>query len=165
MRRVSLLLAIVIVGTAACSRADTRAPGSTGSNTASAAQPPSSHDSGEPQEFPAFWSGFREALLTGDSSRVATMTQFPLEVRGDTDTDPRAQVTREHFDETVQKLLKQDSGVRPEGETFRQFLTREQSVGAGSVEPDGGAARVGDLVFERTAAGWRLVRVYLHDEV
>jgi hypothetical protein len=115
-------------------------------------------------DFPVFWNGFRGALISGDYGLLASVTEFPLEVRGDTDADPRVQRDRSQFDETIRAILTQDSGMRPQEETVREFLQRAAAPGPRAVEPDGDAARMGDFVFERKQHRWLLVRVYRRNQ-
>jgi hypothetical protein len=156
-----LLMGIAII---ACSRPEQRT--SAAPNTP-AVTPPASRPiqlEGATKDFRTFWDAFRNAVLHDDSARAADLTKFPLEVRGETDDEPPTHVGREQFDATLHKLLMQDSGARPEGETVGRFLAREDAVDSSSLEPDGNAARVGDFVFERGPKGWQLVRVYLRSE-
>jgi hypothetical protein len=169
---VVLVIAIAISATTACSwsstsKSETVDSASTVPTPSESTSPPADQpaaDSQANQEFPAFWGRFRSAVLRDDTAAVATMTQFPLEVRGETDDDPPRRIGRDEFDRTLRRLLLQDSGARPEPETVRVFLQRQEEAGAGSVESDGNAARVGDFVFERDPGGWHLVRVYLREE-
>ena len=89
------------------------------------------------------------------------MTRFPLEVRGPDDADPVAKEGRDSFGRVLAQVMNQDSGVRADGETVRQYLQRTDDIGEANVEADGRAARVGDFVFERVGDRWMLVRVYL----
>jgi hypothetical protein len=116
-----------------------------------------------PQDFPTFWHAFRTAALGDQIDQVASMTRFPLEVRGPDDADPVVSENRDAFGRVLEQVMNQDSGVRAERETVRQYLQRTEDTGEGHVEPDGRAARVGDFVFERVADRWMLVRVYLAD--
>lgn len=117
------------------------------------------------EDFPTFWGQFRQAFLAQDVDRLVQMTRFPLEVRGDSDADPVVRQDRAHFGETVKRIIEQDSGQRAEPETVRQYVERTPSPASTDVEPDGGAARVGDLVFERIGARWLLVRVYVREPI
>jgi len=112
------------------------------------------------QDVAAFWSEFRRAMLADDIDRLSRMTRFPLEVRGETDADPVVRVDRAQLKGTVSRIIAQDSGMGAQQETVRQFIERTPSIKPTSVEPDGGAARVGDFVFERVDGRWLLVRVY-----
>jgi hypothetical protein len=114
-----------------------------------------------PQEFSTFWSTFRTATLGDNVDQVASMTRFPLEVRGPDDADPIVNEGRDSFDGVLAQVMNQDSGVLAEGETVRQYVQRTDDIGERNVEPDGHAARVGDFVFERVGDRWMLVRVYL----
>ena len=87
------------------------------------------------------------------------MARFPLEARGASDSDPVVRQDQTQFKATMSRILAQDSGTRPEPDTVRQFIERTNTVNASNVEPDGGAARVGDFVFERVDGSWWLVRV------
>jgi hypothetical protein len=112
------------------------------------------------QDFPAFWKEFRGAMLANDVDRLATMTRFPLDVRGDDDADPVVRSERDQFHAMLSRIAAQDAGMRAEPETVRQFIERTHTVGPTNVAPDGRAARVGDFVFEQSGDTWLLVRVY-----
>lgn len=117
----------------------------------------------EAQAFAAFWPDFRQALLAQDVDRVTAATRFPLEIRGERDSDPARRRDRGQLGDVLRQALDQDSGMRAEPESVRQFLQRTPEPAAGSVEADGSAARVGDFVFERVEGHWQLVRVYLRE--
>jgi len=171
MLRILKILLVVLTATScqpAASPPDSASPGSTpvrpdtpAANQGSSPKSPTAILTSP--DFPTFWNGFRNALISGDYGLVASVTEFPLEVRGDTDADPPVQRERSRFEETIQAILNQDSGMRPQEETVREFLQRARVPGPRDVEPDGGAARVGDFVFERKQNRWLLVRVYLRD--
>ena len=113
------------------------------------------------EDFSTFWNAFRTAALADMVDQVASMTRFPLEVRGPDDTDPVVTRTQDSFAGLLVHVMSQDSGVRAEAETVRQFLERTHDLAEPHLEPDGRAARVGDFVFERVGDRWMLVRVYL----
>ena len=93
-----------------------------------------------PPAFSTFWNEFRPAVLAGLVDEVASMTRFPLEVRGPDDADPVVTKDRDSFGGVLEQVMNQDSGVRAEGETVRQYLQRMDDIGEANVEPDGHAA-------------------------
>ena len=106
-------------------------------------------------DFGSFWTMFRRAALENDITTLVTMTRFPLESRGPTDSDPVVRITREEFPQRFRSLLEQDSGMRAEPETLRECIERMVTVNVIT-----GSARVADLAFEQVEGRWWLVRVY-----
>jgi len=48
-------------------------------------------------DFAAYWPEFREAVASGDRDKIAALTRFPFETRGDSDDDPVRKLDREKF--------------------------------------------------------------------
>src|SRR5581483_2249157 len=115
-----------------------------------AAQPPQESD------LKQFWSTFRSAVLQKDWSTLEDLTNFPVLVRGELDRDPVHQVRRSEFRTVFERFLKE--GVFSPGEQLkliRSTTTIEAESNSGEL------CRVGDMVFRKTAKGWRLSRLYM----
>src|SRR5699024_5707681 len=113
------------------------------------------------QNFTAFWTDFRAALLASDWAAAERMTRFPVEVHGDLDDDPVRKVERAKLPQLLQKLLTQNSG-RDE-KTVRDQLqqTRTPEMPA----PGANQVRVNDFHFERSGGQWRFVATYLSSDI
>lgn len=127
------------------------------------AQPAAATTKTVPQ-FDQFWAGFRRAVLTGDTEAVAGVTRFPLEVRGELDTDPMRRASRAALAGVLTRALNADTGLSLRRHLTNRALiegietpirpTRGVSVGATT-------ARVGAFAFERSGTEWQLYRIYL----
>ena len=113
-----------------------------------------------------FWTEFRQAVLAKDNQKLASMTQFPLEVRGVDDSQPAVQYKKEQFETIFKKILEQPV-VTMEGDKIitnttrdiiisTKIITKEHSMTADSF-------RVDQLVFELKNKQWLLVRAYLEE--
>lgn len=113
--------------------------------------------------FQEFWRQFRRAALAGDKEELATLTRFPFRTRGTLDTDSTVAYDRPAFLVVVDRLLEQDSGMRPEPETMRDLINRTDSVTTRFLGDGGPTARIGAFVFERGPDGWRFARAYIDE--
>jgi len=132
------------------------------SATVACGQQPRSNRSAE--NFPAFWSQFREAALAGNGNRVAELTQFPFRTRGPTDSDPTVTHDRAAFDTVFQTLLGQDPGLRPEPETMRSLIDRTATVTSDQLGDGGQTARIGLFVFQKVGNRWLFTMAYTGGE-
>ena len=115
------------------------------------------------KDFQSFWSVFREAVLAGNKSRVADLTQFPFQTRGILDSDPIRNHDRIMFVRLFDRLLAQDPGLSPQSETMRALVKRTKTVN-GKVLNDGGAtARIGTFVFQRNHGEWYFTLAYIEE--
>lgn len=109
--------------------------------------------------FQSAWAQFRAAVLARDFKRVAELTAFPLSVHGVTD-DEVEPVGRQGFAAVFDKMLR----ARPDGPGSASNLDRIRAT-PGVTDPGGShVVTVGGVEFKRTAAGPRLVRIYVDDE-
>ena len=58
--------------------------------------------------FREYWGFFRAAVLVNDQEKVASMTRFPFEVRGVTDSDPTVRYGRDEFLPVYNQLVAQE---------------------------------------------------------
>jgi hypothetical protein len=114
--------------------------------------------------FPEFWVKFRAAVLKRDTSRIMEMTEFPFYSRGSLDSDPDIEYSTRDFFIVYNIYLKQWSGqlIGNEGTSEFEEIRKMDSVKKTNVTKD--YARMGDLVFNKTQNGWKLVSAYLTDD-
>jgi hypothetical protein len=116
-----------------------------------------------PAGFQSYWSEFRVAAISGDTDKVAAMTEFPFETKGETDSDPVVKHSRQAFLRLWSKLLASDAGeLKPT--SMRQLIDRTTAVPEKSIK-GGAQARVGNFLFLKRQVGWRFTRAYLGDEL
>lgn len=124
------------------------------------------HSSGSDpaSDAPAFCRSFREAVLDHDCDRVASMTEFPLEVRGPSDSDPVRRYSRKAFPVIFQQILDQPvslvSGGMIATKTMLEVIREKQEISAKDVK-NGNMLRIQQLQFRRVHGKWLLIRTYL----
>ena len=105
--------------------------------------------------------------MSRDYAALAAQTTFPLELRGAVDGLPPRHIERPQFDSVIQEVLEQQVGEVRNGrlESYKvwDLLARTTDVREDEAAP--GTFRVGELVFEKQAAGWKLVAAYLSEEL
>lgn len=114
-----------------------------------------------PPGFAAFWRTFRAALLSSDAVTVASMTQFPFQLRSTVDDLPVIQVPRKKLDQVMERALERDiprlveanKRLNVRHQTQREFLQEHESP---TVLDTFGErwARVGDLQFRFKQGRW-----------
>src|SRR5687767_1097648 len=118
----------------------------------------------------AFWSRFRNAVLSEDRPALLSMTRFPFKTRGVTDEDPVVENDQAAFWPIYARVLAQDTGYGA-GETERQHIKRNIelppiAMGGGQFVPvseDAAEFRVGALQFEKSGDRWFWVFAYLDE--
>jgi hypothetical protein len=115
-------------------------------------------------DFPEFWVKFRAAVLKQDTNQIIEMTEFPLQTRGELDSDPDVEYSKKEFFAVFNIYIKQWSGqlVGNEGSSELAEIKKVDSVK--KADAHNGYARIGDMVFNKTSEGWKLVFVYLSDD-
>jgi len=114
-------------------------------------------------EVDVFWGRFRKAVIENNVEEVITLTGFPFEVRGATDTDPVVRYDSHQFPAIFIKLCSQRIEVQhPQGiqeKTMRQAIKDKKVVGAKDYLTSN-IIRVHQFVFQRIKGKWLLVRAY-----
>ncbi len=110
-------------------------------------------------DFQSSWVQFRDAVLAHDLAGAAALTAFPLAVHGVTDDETR-HVGRTSFAKAFDRMLKQE----PDGPGSPSNLQRVRATPVLKDPGPGHVAVVGGMEFARTAAGPRLVRIYVDEE-
>ena len=114
------------------------------------------------EDFSNFWKRFRTAVINSDTSQIISMTQFPFKTRGPLDYDPTIKYSKEKFITVFGSFLNQWSGQDLEGTTELDEIKKTETPDETYVQKE--HARVGDLVFDSTNKGWKLVFAYLNNE-
>ena len=113
--------------------------------------------------FQKFWSEFREAALAGNKEKIASLTEFPFETRGQLDESRVMKHDRASFLSILDKLLDQDTGLSPEPEPMRRLIGRMTRMTAKELGDDGQTARVGGFVFQRIKDRWVFTMAYVEE--
>ncbi|QWV98220.1 hypothetical protein KP005_02705 [Geomonas nitrogeniifigens] len=113
-----------------------------------------------------FWNRFREAVLSGDSERVAALTKFPLWVRGPDDSDPVVYYGRKDFDKILKRLLNQEVSTWVDGkvvvQNMREIIREKHRITPKELRTPRDLS-IELLQFEKTDGKWLFTRGYLED--
>lgn len=113
-----------------------------------------------------FWSRFRAAALSGDSSRVAGMTKLPLWVRGPDDSDPVVYYERKDFNRILKRLLNQEVLLLKDGKvlttSMRQVINEKHRIIAGDLTTPYQFS-IELFMFQKMNGKWLFTRGYLED--
>ena len=108
------------------------------------------------QGFAEFWSRFRTATLENDWKELEHLTSFPLTIRGELDRDPIRHASRSDFQKTFDRFLRE--GVFSSNEQF-EIIRKTTTIEVSALCKD--TCRIGDMIFKKTAKGWRLNTLYM----
>jgi len=114
------------------------------------------------EDFFTFWKGFRNAVINSDSSKIISMTKFPFQTRGPLDDDPIVTYNSGKFIHIFNAFLNQWNGQELNDTTELDDIKKTVTPNKNDIQKD--LARVGDLVFNKNAKGWKLVLAYLNNE-
>lgn len=107
----------------------------------------------------AFWTAFRQAALAGDAATLTRLSAPVVEEHGELDDDPVQRVPARDVPARVAALLASPEEVDASGVPLADALKQARPPAAVQDDaPD--FRRVGPLVFERGANGWRLTQMY-----
>lgn len=109
-------------------------------------------------DFPTFWTGFRALLLARDFEGAARYAARTVEQKGQLDGDRVRQLSGAAIAAEIARLMKAETGLAI-GQTHEKLIA-ETRVPTARMVMTNIDARVGDLVFRKTGAGWRLTRTY-----
>jgi hypothetical protein len=112
--------------------------------------------------FEEFWKSFRQAVLNADTAQIIALTKFPFETRGPLDSDPTIKYSKQKFPHVFQAFLNQWNGMDLEGTTELETIKKTTIISKEDIADE--YTRVGNLVFNKTKDGWRLVFAYLNNE-
>ena len=112
--------------------------------------------------FEEFWKSFRQAVLNADTTQIIALTKFPFDTRGPLDSDPTIKFSKQKFLHVFQAFLNQWNGMDLEGTTELETIKKITIISKEDIADE--YTRVGNLVFNKTKDGWRLVFAYLNNE-
>jgi|GEM_PF-2557359 len=110
--------------------------------------------------FSDYWKEFRAAVLGRDFDRVFSLTEFPVETRGELDDDPVVEYTRSRFRPVWDLFLQQwagDTAGKSELDVIRETQAPEAKISHGQV-------RIADMVFFLSKGKWKLNFLYLQPD-
>ena len=108
--------------------------------------------------FLKFWQTFRQAVIDYDTSKIISLTDFPLETRGEMDSDPIVKYDRKKFPKVFHAFLNQASGII-DGTEF-DLIEKTDNPDKKYIQET--YDRVGDLQFKYINKQWRLTFAYLN---
>lgn len=124
------------------------------------------------EEFAAFWTSFRNAVLAGDFATLKTRTVFPLQTRGPMDNQPIVTYGEGEFEKLFNLFLDSPTGLSTDfSETNRSYIRANPEIKftadgrVPTMQKDGKTAAVTSMEFKLYADGWKLVFLYLEDDV
>lgn len=117
------------------------------------------------ESFENYWPVFHTAIQNNDREKVASLTRFPFETRGDSDDDPVKKLGRDQFMQALDSLLNEDPGLLMTGkETQREHIARSAKLTARQYSSGDESARVGVFQFEKQDGRWWFTRAYITEE-
>ena len=115
--------------------------------------------------FETYWPVFHAAIRSNDKDRIASLTRFPFETRGDSDDDAVKKLTREQFMQSFDSMLNEDPGLLMNGkETQREHIARSETLTARQYASGDTSARIGVFQFEVHGGRWWFTRAYVGGE-
>jgi hypothetical protein len=117
-------------------------------------------------DITAFWRTFRQAALTSNYDRVASVTRFPFEVRGPDDSDPIKHYNRKAFPVIFKRVLSQPLSLTSEGRIITKSMLevieyKTEIIPTDYLTPS--IIRVNQLQFTRIDDHWLFTRAYLEE--
>ena len=115
-------------------------------------------------DFQPFWSKFRAASLANDYATLATLTKFPLEVKGVDDSVAVKKYQKEQLNTIFPKLISQTVFLPKDNDVvetkLREVLTKTEKVEYKTTDKE---IRVEQFQFQLINGKWLLVRAYLEE--
>jgi hypothetical protein len=120
------------------------------------------------EDLQQFWNQFRQAVEKNDKTKVAEMTQFPLETRGPMDSDRVIPVGRDRFvKEVYDKAMGQlEDAVVVDGKVIgknqRETILEKTTLDTKD-QQSADFAFILSMQFKRIGGIWKLSRIYLEE--
>lgn len=112
------------------------------------------------------YNNFRDAFLKKDFKKLKSLTKFPVEVRGELDSDPTYKVTEKKFVECFSKIYKKEVGIVEVQISHEEYMRDHPDIKILAKNPNLGinlktkdSFRIAD--FEFSAKEFKLDRFYL----
>lgn len=113
-------------------------------------------------DFQLFWQEFREASLADDYATLASLTKFPLQVKGLSDGQLAASYNANEFRKIFPQLLTQVVYQYQDGNltetTLKKIIRKKEKITASPKETE---IRVDQIKFKLIDGKWFLTRAYL----
>jgi len=123
-------------------------------------------------DFAVFWTSFRNAVEGNDFAALKQRTVFPLQTRGPMDGQPTVTYTEAEFEKLFNLFLDSPTGLSTDfSETNRSYIKAHPQIKFTDdgriplMNADGKTATVTSMEFKLTPEGWKLVFLYLEDDV
>jgi hypothetical protein len=112
------------------------------------------------------YNNFRDAFLKKDFSKLKTLSKFPIDVKGELDSDPTYKVTEKKFIECFSLIYKKEVGIVEVAISHEDYLRDHPDIKILAKNPNLGinlktkdSFRIAD--FEFSAKEFKLDRFYL----
>ena len=116
-----------------------------------------------------FFTNFTGAFAAADHKTMVAgkMVHFPLNLKGTLDDSPDVKVSANQFASVLKKIANQSSGMNTKdlNETEKQYISAQAKASKLPEEAGNGTVRSGNLVFGKKSGEWKLVQVYVSDEL
>ncbi|HWV16529.1 MAG TPA: hypothetical protein VN030_13940 [Cellvibrio sp.] len=113
-------------------------------------------------DFQLFWQEFREASLADDYATLASLTKFPLQVKGLSDEPLAANYKANEFKKIFPQLLTQVVYQYQDGKltetTLKEVIRKKEKIAASPKETE---IRVDQIKFKLIDGKWFLTRAYI----
>lgn len=123
------------------------------------------------QEFAEFWTHFREAALKEDWKTLTGMTVTPLKTRGVMDDMPEIAYSEAELETLFPLFMASPTGLNMENlnETHKEYIQANPEIifreGRLPMKSSENKASVASMEFEKNQSGWKLVFLYLEEDV
>jgi hypothetical protein len=115
-------------------------------------------------DFQSYWTKFRAASLALDYTTLATLTKFPLEVKGVDDSIPIKKYEKAQLNTIFSKLISQPvfqyKGNDVIETTLKELVAKQEKVEYKATDAQ---IRVEQFEFQLINGKWLLVRAYLEE--
>jgi hypothetical protein len=140
------------------------------SDTTAVSAAPEPKDTDE-TDFAVFWTRFRQAALDNNMNELKKRTVFPLKTRGIMDDSPEVFYNEKEFETMFPLFLKSPTGLNADNfnETHADYIAAHKIIifnpYKNPMMNDNRNASVASMEFENGEHGWKLVFLYLEDDV
>lgn len=114
--------------------------------------------------FSVFWPEFRQAVISSDKNKIASLTHFPFEVLGVDDSYSARSFDRTGFLDIYERLVTQTiyfpQGNQIISKSMREMIYEAKNIPKKNINA-GNTMQFEQFEFERIDGQWRFVRAYL----
>lgn len=122
--------------------------------------------------FPAFWTAFRNAVLENKMDEIKKRTKFPLKTKGIMDEDAEIDYSENEFEEMFKLFLNMPTGLNPDNfnETHKEYITNNKEIifeefKNPRITDLKDMATVASFVFYKDKDGWKITMLYLDEDI